>query len=834
MSAAWRKVLSQLQVALDAPVRSPAQFGAVQDLMSLMASSGGGMPRLDTVENADAIEKKLIKLLGDAPSKLQAMEAALGQMLDEGAPLDALARLAAAAVLLNMACLGLASTAAVGDRRAMFSLMAAALHFASGNAMRLQPRLAAPSLQGAAGRDVQLAGQLVAVLLGSTEMVHLQPALQREPDALAAAFGCALLHLATTTLDLACEPWNAATAEALGRTAAKPSALLPWAARLAPSVERLQRLDVRMTGSKWQLPLPGLLYTMLSHEAFRAHALATLTQDRTLTAQLVQATLACLLGAVQWLDAAEAGGQPSSAAGSQPGGAGSMAPGEAAGSVISAGSKAVIILTHPGLNNELVAAIARGQPEQELKLSELAPRASADVVTLCEAAAAMLRLLPPLQQTLLQPPAGAAAPAGLSDAAAKFPACLLPIAVAVLPAVNELNVRLTSSAKGQEAAVVAQAEPLFLLHTVAVRFLHWLSALDDAQLAAMPALATWDAWHTMVHVTFSEAVAIYRMGRTLAAEQGNTQQEAAFSRRLHSLCLAHAPLVPLISGKTGRPFDNPDLGFYTELLYIVSYTPLAALDPLLVAGFERSVRSSLQAAADNSLVEYVWEGVQKWLVQAEEQPQYCVFLLNSGLAHEGLAAAEAAAVAKDMPLPSIARRLLATVHICCSNLLAAAAAELPAPNRPSTASEAENPHMRAISAACFQLESALRRLPAGFPPPPRLATLQRYRGSVLPAAAGLAGVLLAYWHSQEQLQAGQLAAARAAGARSCAYLRCANLGCEGGARAGTGDGCSKCSACKAVWYCGTACSHADWRAGHRRMCKLLKEARAAERSVGET
>ena len=37
-----------------------------------------------------------------------------------------------------------------------------------------------------------------------------------------------------------------------------------------------------------------------------------------------------------------------------------------------------------------------------------------------------------------------------------------------------------------------------------------------------------------------------------------------------------------------------------------------------------------------------------------------------------------------------------------------------------------------------------------------------------------------------------------------------------------------CSACRAVWYCGTACSHADWReGGHRRMCKALAAARQA-------
>lgn len=59
------------------------------------------------------------------------------------------------------------------------------------------------------------------------------------------------------------------------------------------------------------------------------------------------------------------------------------------------------------------------------------------------------------------------------------------------------------------------------------------------------------------------------------------------------------------------------------------------------------------STAPGQLVEYVWQDVHKWLVEAEEQPQYCVFLLNSGLAQEGLAAAEAAAVATDMPLPSI-------------------------------------------------------------------------------------------------------------------------------------------------------------------------------------
>ena len=40
-----------------------------------------------------------------------------------------------------------------------------------------------------------------------------------------------------------------------------------------------------------------------------------------------------------------------------------------------------------------------------------------------------------------------------------------------------------------------------------------------------------------------------------------------------------------------------------------------------------------------------------------------------------------------------------------------------------------------------------------------------------------------------------------------------------------------CSGCCAVWYCGTACSHADWRAGHRRVCKALGAERRARKQA---
>ena len=82
-----------------------------------------------------------------------------------------------------------------------------------------------------------------------------------------------------------------------------------------------------------------------------------------------------------------------------------------------------------------------------------------------------------------------------------------------------------------------------------------------------------------------------------------------------------------------------------------------------------------------------------------------------------------------------------------------------------------------------------------------------------------------------QEEADRLEVAQAAAHRSCAYLACANLVGEGGPAAGQGVGSQRCGACRAVWYCGTACSHADWRAGHKRVCKALAAARRAEREA---
>ena len=149
--------------------------------------------------------------------------------------------------------------------------------------------------------------------------------------------------------------------------------------------------------------------------------------------------------------------------------------------------------------------------------------------------------------------------------------------------------------------------------------------------------------------------------------------------------------------------------------------------------------------------------------------------------------------------------------------------------------------------------------------------LSRIAG-MLPACVQLAAALMAHWREPDQLAASKLEAAQAAAARSCAFLRCASLGGESGPAARQGgfsqrcrqvpgswagwhlcgtQMCGKlgrglavcyllptilstsldlpCRACSVAWYCGTACSHANWRAGHRRLCKALGAARQAEK-----
>ena len=129
-----------------------------------------------------------------------------------------------------------------------------------------------------------------------------------------------------------------------------------------------------------------------------------------------------------------------------------------------------------------------------------------------------------------------------------------------------------------------------------------------------------------------------------------------------------------------------------------------------------------------------------------------------------------------------------------------------------------------------QLAAALEALP----PVPEAGSGEALSeaSALLQPLAALADLAHQGWQQSGQAAAARLELAQAASARSCAYLACSNLGGEGGPAAGQGIGSRRCGQCRAVWYCGTTCSHADWCAGgHRRVCKALAAARQAAKAA---
>jgi hypothetical protein len=121
---------------------------------------------------------------------------------------------------------------------------------------------------------------------------------------------------------------------------------------------------------------------------------------------------------------------------------------------------------------------------------------------------------------------------------------------------------------------------------------------------------------------------------------------------------------------------------------------------------------------------------------------------------------------------------------------------------------------------------ALQAAEAAAPP---TALPQHIVLNALQGARRLADALLAWQQRPEQLEAERLQLAKAQALRSCAYLCCPNVGGGGSMMAGRGGGGKLCSGCRVAWYCGTACSHADWRAGgHKHACAALRAARLRE------
>ena len=119
------------------------------------------------------------------------------------------------------------------------------------------------------------------------------------------------------------------------------------------------------------------------------------------------------------------------------------------------------------------------------------------------------------------------------------------------------------------------------------------------------------------------------------------------------------------------------------------------------------------------------------------------------------------------------------------------------------------------SGSCFHLQAIY-----GTSQDPTHAYATRLR-QLTGSARTLATALLDWLHRPQAQPDAAVELAQAASALPYAYLGCAKLaaGSERGRR---------CSRCRVARYCGRACSHADWRAVHRRMCAALAATRTAQ------
>ncbi|PRW57566.1 hypothetical protein C2E21_3582 [Chlorella sorokiniana] len=221
-----------------------------------------------------------------------------------------------------------------------------------------------------------------------------------------------------------------------------------------------------------------------------------------------------------------------------------------------------------------------------------------------------------------------------------------------------------------------------------------------------------------------------------------------------------------------------------------------------------SMRRNPEAALDNCSCT---------LRHAFDCPQLAAALVSSGLLDSMLAAAQA----RHTTAGRAAREMVA--RLPDQGLAVLIGLQVGARHTGQTAGScaATQEAAQQCEAAAASLEAALNALTDR----PVAQRAQLYPSKLKPLAQAVAAALETFWEAQEVSKERALELARGSATRSCANLHCTNVGAVGGPSAGQQQGSSRCAACRAVWYCGTACSHADWLPSHRRVCKALAAAR---------
>ncbi|KAL4419917.1 hypothetical protein ABPG75_007015 [Micractinium tetrahymenae] len=393
------------------------------------------------------------------------------------------------------------------------------------------------------------------------------------------------------------------------------------------------------------------------------------------------------------------------------------------------------------------------------------------------------------------------------------------------------------------------AQRLWQLHTRAARLVHCLAQQLGGAVAAAPgpAACLWDAelWRELLA---GANLALNAAQDALVAAHG---EEASARRRLGIVSAHLEALDAALAAAQARWGSAGEAAVVIEVLMAFTSQALDGCPPLSDPAWMARLRRGAACLAESPRLEDAPSSALSLLAcvlaQAgggEEGPgcaRLAAGLAASGALQDILGLCQRLPAASSDPDDATEWAKACMVHIVTiSGVLDAHARKLgaayvaePDPPADLSGAEEEAAHAREnvmarMAAAMSGMQRADAAMMGGLDACHGDASAAaRAIGGMLPALAELGAALQAHWALPEQAQAAALERHGAAATRSCAYLRCANLGGvgalhRGGPAAGQGVGSKRCSACGVSYYCGTACSHADWRAGgHKRACKLL-------------
>ncbi|KAL4439807.1 hypothetical protein ABPG75_002808 [Micractinium tetrahymenae] len=465
----------------------------------------------------------------------------------------------------------------------------------------------------------------------------------------------------------------------------------------------------------------------------------------------------------------------------------------------------------------LLGTLVITQGSQSSAAPQLAISRLAEVAEWCTAVATAMRVLPlaaGLSEALQRPGMRGAEDPGTSDGPDRLGTALLGAAASLVLACCDC-LQLCATARAAMADAVAGKAALaavWQLHSALCRLVHGAAAggaqgrVPAAVGSMLPAVAhlLQGAFHLSTALERGEAGA----GGAGAAPKGCHSRgwSAALRAMGAATWQAYTAWQELLLRADKAPEGRSLMA--QALVNAARFGPAAvAGDPGLHALLQKVLESLLRLPPCTAQVDACCMA----LYASRESPRLCAHLLRAGLMGRLVLAAPG-------PTPGVSAGL---AHAAAMQELLLALDDLLGEGRAACGSARDSSgmqgsggeaasgaaHADAEAQACRQhmrqtvaaLEQSLAQEHARALESPSTAAVPP---SLLGPAEALAAALQEWWALPEQAAAAQLEAAQAAAARSCANLRCPNLGLEGGAAAGQGVGCKRCSGCRVSYYCG--------------------------------